>query len=608
MPQQSNYTPARISRDESGAVLILMIFGSIVLLALAGLAIDAGAAYRAQLRTQRATDAAALSGIGYSIQRGQDGMEADLIAQGDDPADPEARRILIQTKADETLRANLAIDDLEPQPCQNSRGESFCSEYDNATRRITVSAEVDVDLLLLDVVPFGLLGLPNVPSTLEVAAVADTERAKANLGLVIDLSGSMSCPADPSQDCSCRYPESGGACGSDGSQLRVDKLVDALMVFVTQFDTTVDEISAVPFNMRGFTLPGGLNDIPQLLLLDNPEAMTCLLTGQDILDCGLAPTDMPGSVTNLCDGLIQSYEDMLFRDIVTKEEISYIVFTDGAPTAGRFLFNSAPSLPANDPYGYSDGTPVNDYIHYTVEWTESDGSGGIDRFNGPSLLVKTQSLEFHHLSPNPPAPDPSLPGRHVPLCHSYEYAGSPSEEFSPSASEDFCKVFDGCLGPASGPSSLEFSLPHAGGSYSASALCNGADVESRETSWKKLYFDCAVAMSDFMRENRGTFYVVGLGMEDTDYSSPYQNLNETTLRKDVLNARIANAPEFAIGRRVAAGESELPEFTYDGYKTYSELNSNASPRTGVYLPTPEPNELRDMFRTVAKRIQLRLTR
>lgn len=608
MPQQYKQKTKGLHEDESGAVLILMIFGSIVLLALAGLAIDAGAAYRAQLRTQRASDAAALSGIGYAIQRGQDGIEQDLIAQGSDPTDSEARRILIQTKADETLRENLAIDDLEPQDCQNSRGESFCSEYDIVNRKITVSAQVDIDLLLLDIVPFGVLGLPDVPSTLEVSAIADTERAKANLGVIVDLSGSMACPADPSQDCSCRHPESASSCGSDGSQLRVDKLVDALMVFVTQFDTTVDEISAVPFNMRGFTLPGGFNDIPQLLLLDNPEAMTCLLTGQDILDCGLSPTDMPGSVTNLCDGLIQSYEDMLFRNVVGNEEISYLVFTDGAPTAGRFLFNTAPSLPENDPYGYSDGTPVNDYIHYTVEWTESDGSGGINRFNGPSLLVKTQSLEFHHLSPNPPAPVPSDPGRHVPLCHQYEFLGQTSEEFAPSSSEEFCKVFDGCLGPASGPSSLEFSLPHAGGSYSASAVCDGGDVESRENSWKRMYFDCAVAMSDFMREKRGTFYVVGLGREDTDYSSPYQNLNETTLRKDVLNARIANAPEFAIGRRVAAGEAELPEFSYEGYKTYNELNSNASPRTGLYLPTPEPNELRDMFRTVAKRIQLRLTR
>jgi Flp pilus assembly protein TadG len=63
---------ASCSEHDKGVVLIIMSIAIVVLLALAGLAIDAGNLYAHSISFQKAADAAVLAGMGYSIQLSED--------------------------------------------------------------------------------------------------------------------------------------------------------------------------------------------------------------------------------------------------------------------------------------------------------------------------------------------------------------------------------------------------------------------------------------------------------------------------------------------------------------------------------------------------------
>ncbi|MFN8392214.1 MAG: Tad domain-containing protein [Bdellovibrionota bacterium] len=587
-------------REDAGIILPISAIAIMVLLMFAGLAVDAAHLYRARLSLQKAADSAALAGIGYTIERGRNGLLADATAAGLNPTtDPNWMKKLVETRADEVLRENLRVShNIVPETCTNADGEPFCSWYDATTKQLRVNVDANIHFLLMHLLPYSALGLSGFGSQIELHADAQAERPVANVGLLLDMSGSMGCPADPNVSCDCRAAGSPAPCSGT---LKIDLLVDAMVSFANFFDLAHDRLGLIPFNMRAERIPGGLRLLADELI--DRTKVNCVLSGRGLNSCGVEVTAQPRSNTNICDALIEGFEEMRSLGASQQEDVSYLLFSEGAPSACRFLFNDAPNLPENDPEGFGSGTK--DYIHYAVSWLPT--GGGAPRL-GPSLLVKTQAMSFQYPSPLPPAPDIDAPGLNVPMCHTYlDSNGQPEEIYSPSESEKYCNVFNGCLSnSASSPSPLTFHIPWKPDSYGSDTVCSNASVVDREQSWRKQYYNASIVLADYIRSQRSTFFVVGLGKPNVGNADPYQNIDDTMYRKDVFLTRLANDYMHAVTQRAASGEPPLPEFQFSGYQTYADWNSKSVSRQGLYLATPSASDLDHLFVLMAKRILLRL--
>ena len=193
-PYPSNYERSGWG-DEDGAVLILGTFLLIVLLALAGLAIDAGNLYKTRIRAQKAADAGALSGIGYTIlQRNSFLTNATT---------PVLQKAWIEERAAEATRVNLLAAGIHAPPGNlgvRAEYEEIPTSGDSDLPTLTVTVGADIPLLLMDLVPLHLLGLSNVPDEMPVGAVAQVRRARANVSLILDVSSSMGCPEGADTD------------------------------------------------------------------------------------------------------------------------------------------------------------------------------------------------------------------------------------------------------------------------------------------------------------------------------------------------------------------------------------------------------------------------
>ncbi len=581
---------------EGGAVIPFAIFGLLGLFVMAGLALDCTNLYRSRVKLQKCADAAALGGIGYTIEHGLADQHEEADAMGLSATDPHRLKKLIETRTDQILTENLLRSGLVRKNCTNADGEAFCSRWDPVAKQVSVDVRADVNLLLLDLFPFQMLGLNSVASLIEVTVGASAERPVANVGLILDMSGSMSCPDDPNDDCSCRGPLSTTFCSGT---LKVDRLIEGLISFVDHFDPQSDEFSIVPFNTRAMVVPGEFGNLASELL--DREKIACILSGQGINGCSIGALAQPAGNTNVCDAFITSFADMFQRGIIDQKEIAYLFFSDGAPDAMRAMFNDSPGLPDNS----MQFPGTKDFTHYSVQWVPTDGAPA---YLAPSLLVKSQQLSFGWRSPSPPNPA-ATPGQSVPMCHHFLGAnGNPEERYPPKSSVDYCKVFEGCMPSDGSRVNLGFYLPFSNARYGSDIFCDPADPASREQSWQRQYYHCALSMADLMRSKRGTFFVIGLGADNAVRNEPYQNISDNMRRKDIFLSRIANDYMHAVTQRQEDNAALDPEFAFDGFQSYADLNSAGSARRGEYLSTPSADQLRLLFRRMAKRILLRLVR
>lgn len=623
---------------EHGAIMVFMVFATVVLLAMAGLAIDGGNLYRARLGIQKAADAAVLAGVGYTIQLSKQELED---AQND--LGLPNLKSLIEKRAEQVFTQNLRMAGLTAQRCTGSSGPEPYFVYNPANRRLDANVCADVDFLLMDLVPFHLIGAGSAGNFVQMKALSQARRHPANVSLVLDVSGSMGCPPE---DALCRCKMSLLMDCDDGTNpMKLDTLVEAVGVFLEYFDER-DRIGLVPFSMRA--QPAPKDEIEDLIAQDpiDDESIKCLLLGQPIANCNTDALRV-GSNSNVCDGFIEAYEDMQQRienerppgDPIIDEEVAYVYFSDGAPSAGRFLWAGTDSLPENDPeaYGSLGDEAIRDYIHFSIAWRAplgdtfvklccpevdpdvpyyepcipqgvctDDGDcpadhvcASITAYSGPSLLVKTQSLYFHWPVPSPPLPNPANPGAHVPLCHNWILNGQPSEYYAPPWKHDFPKVFEGCL------SNFGFRVPHDSRVYASNRDITLDNV----IHWNRLYYLCAIALSDMLRRNNGTVYVVGTGVErQIMQDDPFQSEANVFHRKDVFLTRVANDYRTAITNQIAQGELPHPENWEPDSElpTYEDWKRKPSPRQGEYLRGPDSSELRSLAQTVAKRIALRL--
>ena len=603
---------------EKGSVIIMSTFIIVAILALAGLAIDAGNLFRAQIVMQNAADAASLATVNYVSLNGRLNLERRWGITGANPSETppvfEVRQALLneklRPKAEKLVMANMMMGGF---PNRQSRPITLVAptglelKQDISTNgpayHYTAAVTRSIDYLLMHLTPFG-----GSESFRTISAVATAQRSSLNISLVLDVSDSMNCPRDSTQPCTCLIPgadEVSTTCPGPGDR-RIDDLYNATAEFLKLFELHRDDIHLVPFNIsaKGQSIqshPGliGLGEQYGLDLASITAAQVDAFVAQ------LKQDAHPTSATNLCDGLTQAWA--MRNELNPDQPSSYIVFTDGAPTAGRFLFSDSaansglatwdsgylPQISTATPH-FDNGLGNYDYMSYTVQWLAQDSTFRA----GPSLLVESGHLEANQLSGryNPIASSPHSPQRPTPsgcedgLTEAPLVSGNQGVDIA--ASKTFACV-----------DSMESHLPREpsrtyGANYNA--------VDGTLHKWREQYYNCAIELSDLVRRSKGTIHMFGLGASSSTLASnpiqdPYQNINDNWGRKDVFLTRVA--------LDFKRHNSSYKEFSYDGYRNYETLRSSEeSVRAGTYYPTHNSADMKLLFTKLGRELLLKLVR
>ena len=557
-----------------------MCFVVIVLLTVVGLAVDAGNLYRSQLALQKATDAAVLAGVGYAIQIGQN--QLNTLAS----TDPDGAAGILQPRARLIARANLRAAKVTTE--FNDSSIIFHpaiyrpNPNDTTIFEFEMTIEKDINYFIVDKIPFFLIesGSSLTDSGQHrIAATATASRSVANVAVMLDVSDSMNCPSTGS--CACL------ATNSCTGRLKVDDLIDASKEFLKMFDASSDNLVAVPFNIAAvaYSVIEVATDLGiPIESISEPQI--------DAIVDELKSRHSPVSSTNICDALLRSWEKI--QDLAPGQEAAYVLISEGAPNAGRFLIPNPPGaiLPWNP---HALGAVTHDYTHYSVKWSDANG----DR-QGPSLLVQTDLIGIGWDNPVPF--DLGGDGVTVPAVSTCAAPENPPIPFSldPNATLEIeaPKAFNGCI------ADLGFHVPE----NSALIYGRGGSPDDPDFhQWRKQYYNCAVAYSDFMREQKGMLYAIGVGNPATIGTDPYQDIANVLDLKHFLMTRIANDFMDAITIPRQAGTPwQHPEFNFTGYKSYDDWNNQSVPRQGDFLIAPTTSDLTALFRKIARKIQMRL--
>ncbi|MFN8391932.1 MAG: VWA domain-containing protein [Bdellovibrionota bacterium] len=597
--------------SERGSVLIFFAIVLLTLLTFAGLAIDAGNLYRAQLAAQNAADGASLAITNYVTMRGKYQVESEAAGgtvSADDAQVSAQVTALLRNQVEHLVHVNFASQGFPHLPGNSARSDrsvSVVSQYrtrslipsqfrDRRSFEYEVQVRRKVDYLFIGALPFFRDGWS------EVTAASTSVRNVSDIVLVLDVSGSLRCPV--SGPCTCLDPNSGAACSEDAS--RYHRLIDAVKDFLRMFDLEKDRIYISVYNLaaRGYSL----SELRRYLGLQGPA------NAEQIEQIGeyFKQNLQPGSATNVCDGLMTGLEQIGSAS-PPPQNPTYVLFSDGAPTAGRFLFADDAVKPTKlDQSNLGAGNY--DYDLYTVAWNRKGNipPGESPYYYGPSLLVESAALrsdvdgEFGVWLEKPAELPPSLmtPGSSLPRCKNGRTRAYPMMSSDPQPA--MAQNFGQCL------SSFKAHLPGDpqrtyGSEYSPTA------ATPAHRDWRKQYFHCAIELSDYIREvGKGTIYAIGLGDENpaAPADDPYQLIEDETNRKDIFLSRLAMDLDESNRLRVpdADGAMKRVKFDYREYRDFSDLPDSGKRRAGVYLPTSDAGKLRLLFQHIARKILLKM--
>ncbi len=563
LPSSEAVFPAE--RNQRGIFVLMTALSVFVLLALIGIAIDAGNMFRAKIALQNAADAASLASVNYITLKGKIKFLDEIGALGakynvaDDLSNEEDAVTAYFTDthiAENLLRVNMSLSGFPHQAgtMEVTAAPAYILGEDDGTAAysIALNTSLPVKYMLMHAL------FPGANQS-TVTARAASQRRTLNVTLVVDVSGSMACPsitADPTKSsCGCLVPpQPPGGCPSTGR--RFDDLADAIGTFIKMLDIDRDNINLVPYNISSY-----------------PKTAAQLKDGAGLgANTRIRETDIdnliqffknsypPYGETNHCDALLEAYimNWLLHSGKIPgreKETVNYLFFTDGAPTAGRLLFASAAASglsPNSLVYQFPD--PANpaqtltytpgsyDYMHYSIAWLNSNNQFA----PGPSVLVPSRLLcggTPDCMTPSgetnppdatkdtvtrvplaPPAP-PAVSGYCVADGFGATASAPPvNATFNPPTVPPVyppellttdvgdvpngaaTKVFSPCL------NSLQSQRPAKGTDTPPAFGAAYKDGTSLPFSnWREQYFNCAIELADFIRTQRGVLYVVGLG-------------------------------------------------------------------------------------------------
>jgi hypothetical protein len=391
-------------------VMFLILLG--LFLTLAAFALDLGNLYLWRLRLDKAARAGSMAGLGFRGVQGWDYVKPGGAGEG---------ALIDATK--QAVQDNLKAYGVEV-PLQNIT-VNYASDTDSISVGINHTPPTILIGKLDKIMGFGFnsqtdaSGNP-IPqsSTLSLSQQHQANLNRANVVLLIDVSGSMLCPA-PGQDpaaypvpCSCRRAN---ACGSAITKL--DKLADGVERFAKHFNPNQDRISVIAFNLAAQQLYS-IGNKSVMKDATSPNPLLAGTTAHEFLtnqknNLRTVLKTLAGSNTNHCDALAEGIRELetlsvqLFgndagglKNDRRQLQPFLVFFTDGAPNAMRGIFSTA-DIPNGqcDTYttGSSNGTGTasrtpggacgtRDFYHYALEWVAVDG-GVTKQYRGPGPFV-----------------------------------------------------------------------------------------------------------------------------------------------------------------------------------------------------------------------------
>ena len=320
------YSLTRARRRQRGAVAIMVALSMVMLLAVVGLAVDAGLAYMVKARLNAAVDSAALAG-------------ARAVTIGNNQSDQTASA---QAAAAQFFAANIPSNYLLSKPNLLSTNVTF----NGGMATIDVRAEAPMPVSVMQVLGF---------SSLNPVAYAQTIRKDLDMMLVVDTSGSLSA--------------SGAAVQS------------AATTFLNQFNVTQDRVGMVHFasgveidnpiptltrgfnrtsmlsNVTAFNFQGGTSSVEgmwnarnqlNLILPINRSSMRVIVFFSDG-----APTSFSGyftfanqSVVDGCPATIRGALDATLTGLYLPNVSENIAMQSGCTVTKKTIATMLPKLPA----------------------------------------------------------------------------------------------------------------------------------------------------------------------------------------------------------------------------------------------------------------------
>ncbi|RIL10102.1 MAG: hypothetical protein DCC75_05080 [Proteobacteria bacterium] len=235
----------RSARDEQGIYLVLMAGILVSVLLLVGLAIDSANLYRAQLRTQRAVDAAA---VGATYLFGSQTSAA------------------IEDTARNIARNNFMLMNLD----------NYLVNVSSTSNSLTVEGFLTVPLYILSM-------FPAIGDSRQVRAIASAETVRTMVSLVLDTTGSMNCPDSVACSDSCIGGDT-TACPV-GMPSKLQRLKEAAVAFVNSLDESRDKIALVTFSNNASTKKAMISTFNKSTL--NAKIMGLTANGETNIQAGV---------------------------------------------------------------------------------------------------------------------------------------------------------------------------------------------------------------------------------------------------------------------------------------------------------------------------------
>ncbi len=593
-------------------------------------ALDLGNLYLWRLRLDKAARAGSLAGLGF---RGIQGW--DYVQPG------TAGNVELIAATRQSVQDNMSAYGVTLNT--GNIVVNYDSDADSISVQVNHSPSTFLVGKLNNIFNFGFNsngGTPLSP-TWNLSRTHHANLNRANVVLMIDVSGSMLCPAVG--PCDCRTT---GDC-KDKGESKLDKLADGVERFANHFNPNRDRISVIAFNLAArqlYSFGGGelLEDATSNHeLLTTTSAHEFLTNADGNLRTVL--TDLAGSNTNHCDALAEGIREL--------EELSVhlgngspardrrllqpfvVFFTDGAPNAMRGIFSGG-DIPDGSCYPYgstgtsqcvtADGT--RDFYHYALEWTNIDGT---QQYRGPGPFVLREldaggvSKLFNFQFPgNQAAP----PGNQV--CGKEVNEGNPLR-FEQTITKNTSggpggrgHSQDGCLDAS--VSNFSFAIPYtnpdnAGGFTGANygARVSNVPISTADTTWRdpswplkfegptpyglqkydELPYYCAIEAADYIRRRfAGTIFTVGLGPaevhrsgggQDNTCNDPLQDPDDHTSRKDFFLTRLAFARSMFTNQ--LSPQFIRSHYQISGSQTPRTVSGCDSHRLKSPSPAPQPN-------------------
>ncbi len=566
--------------NQSGFMTIMFIAVLGLFLTFAAFALDLGNLYLWRLRIDKAARAGALAGLGYRGLQGWTNVKT---------GGPERTNLEATTK--QAVLDNLNTYGLTLDP------RNITVLYKDDADSISVTVDHSPSTLLVGKLNriFGWGFNSSAPvDTFLVSRQHQANLNRANVVLMIDVSGSMLCPE--TGDCSCR------ATNNCTGSTKLDRLIDGVQRFAQQFNPTRDRIAVIPFNLAAQRLYS-FGDGKTFGAADNGTGNAALtgqqaedfLTNRTLLTSVL--TSLASSNTNHCDALaegifeLETLSTTLFgadtgAPAEDRRQLQPFVvfFTDGAPNAMRGIFSTS-DIDSNGCDTYNAGTRTpgqacgsSDFYHYALEWVTTEGTDTF-QYRGPGPFVARQVdgngvprlFSFPIASASVAPANSTTCGTEISDPLRFEQTVSKNDSTGRGGST-------GCL--SAGTSSFSFSIPYtnpdtSGGFTSANyrASVSNVPISTANTMWQdpnwppsffsgtppvyglqkydELPYYCAIEAADYIRTRYGgTIFTVGLGNPSTHLSGggqdatcnePLQDADDHTSRKDFFLARLAFA-------------------------------------------------------------------